>query len=191
VSETQPSPVALRVAVALVGLLLVGVVVLSQVLGGDDDASPSDDPTAHPTATRTGPIALVPVEAPQADSAECASLTEALPEQLPNADHPMRSLPIAKPAPKATAAWGSDSGGEVVLRCGLPRPAELTPTTMLRKIDDVQWAIVEGGSARSWYVVDRPVYVAVTVTGSSNPGALQELSAVVADSLDEVPVRVG
>lgn len=199
-SETQPSPVALRIAAGLVGLLLVGVVVLSQVLGDDGingtggtdgiggTASPGD-PATRTGPPRTGPVPLVPVDAPQAGSAECTGLTGALPDELPNGDDPLRRLPIADPAPAATAAWGTDRGEPVVLRCGLSRPPELTSTTVLRKIDDVQWLTVPGAGGRSWYVVDRPVYVAVTVPDGVGPGPLQELSATVTRALDAVPVR--
>jgi len=196
VSETQPSPVALRIAAGLVGLLLVGVVVLSQVLGDDDSdgtgtGRADDAMTTTTEPARTGPVPLVPVDAPQAGTAECAALTAALPDELPNTDDPLHRLPIAEPAPPATAAWGTDRGDPVVLRCGLSQPSELNPVSDLTVIDGVQWlTVVDPAGARTSYVVDRPVYAAVTMPAETGTGALQQLSATIADTLTQTPVQV-
>lgn len=198
-SDKQPSPVALWVAAGLVGLLLVGVVVMSQVLGGEGDGTGTgrandgaDDATTATTGpARTGPVPLVPVDAPSAGSAECAALTAALPEELPDTGDPLRRLPIADPAPPATAAWGTDRGEPVVLRCGLSRPAELNPVSDLTVIDGVQWlTVVDPAGARTSYVVDRPVYAAVTLPPETGTGSLQQLSATIAATLAATPVEV-
>lgn len=188
-SETQPSPVALRVAAVLVGLLVVGVVVASQLLGSDEPEPGTAPASTTSQPPRTGPLALVGVDAPAAGSAECTRLIAALPDELPNADNPLRRLPLAEPAPRAAAAWGADRGEPVVLRCGLRRPAELTPTASLRGIDKVQWLAVEGQGAMTWYVVDRAVYIAVTVPEGTGTGPLQEISATVAENLAPAPIR--
>ncbi|HEX2130307.1 MAG TPA: DUF3515 domain-containing protein [Actinophytocola sp.] len=189
-SEQQLSPVALRIAAGLVILLVVGVVVASQLVGGDDTGSDTAADTGTTSgAPRTGPVALVTVDAPEADSAECRALTDALPDELPNAGDTLRRLPLAEPAPPATAAWGDQVREPVVLRCGLNRPAELTPTSSLRAIDDVQWLMVRGELAETWYVVDRGVYVALTVPDHAGTGPLQEISATVGSTLAAAPVR--
>jgi hypothetical protein len=191
VSETQPSAVALRIAVGLVGLLLVGVVVVSQIL---DDGQTTEETNAAPTTSvtqppRTGPLPLVAVDAPDAGSAECTRLAGALPDQLPRSGTTLRRLPLAEPAPKAAAAWGTDRGEPLVLRCGLARPAELTRTASLLGIDEVQWLAVDGDGARTWYVVDRAVYIALTVPEDIGTGPLQEISATVAENLSAAPIR--
>ena len=188
-SDDPLSPVAIRVAVALVVLLAVGVVVTSLVLtSGDEPATPGTSATS--TAPRTGPVALVDVEAPDARSASCAGLMKALPDTLPDSGKTLHELPIADPAPPSAAAWGGDHGEPVVLRCGLPRPAELTPTAGLREISGVRWLPIEGDGATTWVVVDRPVYVVLTVPEGSGTGPLQEVSATAGKALPKVPVRV-
>ncbi|CQD11728.1 hypothetical protein BN970_02381 [Mycolicibacterium conceptionense] len=58
----------------------------------------------------------------------------------------------------------------MVLRCGLERPADFVVGTPLQVVDEVQWFRVgEAGPAAddqgrsTWYAVDRPVYVALTL----------------------------
>ena len=192
-SDDHLSPVAIRVAVALVVLLAVGVVVTSLVLTSGDEpdtsgAPPATSPTSPPTST--GPVALVSVDAPDARSASCTGLMKALPDTLPDSGKTLHRLPIAAPAPPSAAAWGGERGEPVVLRCGLPRPAELTPTAALREISGVQWLPIEGDGATTWVVVDRPVYVVLTVPAGSGTGPLQDVSTATGVTLPARPVRV-
>jgi hypothetical protein len=170
------SRAALGIAVALAALLIVGVVVLAKVLGSGTDA-PASSPAATSAAPRTGPVALVPVDAPGAGSAACGSLISALPEALASGASTLHRLPLAAPAPPATAAWG-DGGDPVVLRCGLNRPPELTPTAQLRSISGVDWLPIEGDRSTTWYLVQRSVYVALTVPSGTGTGVLQGVSEV-------------
>jgi hypothetical protein len=190
-SAREPYSRPLIIVAAVLALrLLVGVVVTSILLGSTDEGQPATA-SAAPTAARTGPIAMVPVDAPAAGSAECASLVGALPDTLASGDNPLRRLPIAEPAPPASAAWGGVRGEPVLLRCGLPRPAELTPTAALREISGVKWLVLPGDAAATWYAVDRPVYVAVTVPEDAGTGPLQDLSATIRATLPTQPVRPG
>jgi Protein of unknown function (DUF3515) len=189
VSDDHLSPTAVKAAVGVAALLAVGVAGVGLVLGGNEDAADKPEPSPTTTAPppRTGPVALVGVDAPAAGSAQCAGLMKALPQALPDGERTLRRLPIAEPAPPAAAAWGGDTGGDtgepVVLRCGLLRPTELTPTAALREIDAVRWLPVQGSGSSTWYVVDRAVYVALTVPAGSGTGPLQEISATVAKTL--------
>ena len=164
---------ALGIAIGLAGLLIVGVILIA-TLGGPGEGSP---PVASSTsaAPRTGPVALVPVDAPQAGSAACTTLLGALPADLTSGSAMLHRLPLAQPAPPATAAWG-DGGDPVVLRCGLNRPPELTPTAELRVISGVKWLPIQGDRATTWYLVDHPVYVALTVPAGTGTGVLQGIS---------------
>jgi hypothetical protein len=186
VTDDHLSPAAVRIAVGLVALLAVGVVVAGLVLTSGDE--PDTPAVAKTTAPRTGPVALVGVDAPDATSASCAALMKALPTTLPDSGKTLRRLPIAEPAPPASAAWGGDRGEPVVLRCGLLRPDELTPTAALREISGVRWLPVEGEGATTWFVVDRAVYMALTVPAGSGTGPLQDVSAAAA-TLPAKPVR--
>lgn len=175
----------LGVAAGLAVVLAVGVVVVGLVLGSGSEAGTSPDPTrtTDTTAPRTGPLALVAVDAPGATSPECASLTEALPPEITSNGKPLTRLDLAEPAPQAAAAWSGERGEPVVLRCGLGQPAELTPTAQLRQIDKVTWLPVEGDGAATWYTVDRAVFIALTVPEGTGTGALQTISELVAEVL--------
>jgi hypothetical protein len=173
------SRTVLGIAVGLVGLLIVGVIVLARVVGSDPGSGPAASQTRTPS---TGAVALVPVEAPQAGTAPCAGLIGALPAELTSGTTALRRLPLVQPAPPATVAWG-DAANPVVLRCGLNQPPELTPTAELRAISGVNWLPVEGDGATTWYLVNRAVYVALTVPAGTGTGVLQGVSEVAGRAL--------
>ena len=179
-SEQQPlSRVTLFVAAGIAAVLVVGVIVASQVLGGGDtEAAP-----ATTSQERTGPLALAGVDAPDATAPECTQLVEALPAKLPSKGDELARLELADPAPPAAAAWAGDRGEPVVLRCGLPKPAEYAPTAQLREVSKVNWLPVEGEGASTWYTVDRAVYVALTIPDDAGTGVVQEMSATIAKVL--------
>jgi hypothetical protein len=180
VSDSDPVPRAtVGVAVGLVLVLAVAIVVLSKILSSGAE-TPLTAPTSTPSA---GPLALVPVEAPEAGSAPCATLLGRLPAELSSGQKTLRRLTLAEPAPPATRAWGERGGEPVVLRCGLSRPPELTPTSELRVVSGVQWLPIEGDGASTWYLVNRAVYVALTVPAGTGTGALQGISEAVAAAL--------
>jgi hypothetical protein len=128
------------------------------------------------------------VPAPEADSAECRTLVDALPEQLGD----YRRAPAAQPAPPGAAAWAAE-GEPVILRCGLDRPAEFVVGSPIQVVDAVKWFRVgEAGAGgdqpagqghSTWFAVDRPVYVALTLPQGSGPTPIQEISAAIAKSL--------
>ena len=132
-------------------------------------------------------LALVPVPAPQAGSADCTTLITALPPELISNGAKLSRRALADPAPQATVAWGEPDA--IVLRCGLERPPELTPTAQLRVVSGVQWLPVEGDGSSTWYVVDRNVYVGLTVPDTAGTGPLQQVSDTVAAKLPPVPLR--
>lgn len=138
-------------------------------------------------------VAIASVPAPKADSAECSALLGALPDSLGD----YRRARAADPAPPGAAAW--KAGGEpVVLRCGLDRPAEFVVGSPLQVVDTVQWFRVgEAGTGvdpaadqgrSTWFAVDRPVYVALTLPDGSGPTPIQEISDVIAKSLPAKPI---
>jgi methanogenic corrinoid protein MtbC1 len=81
-----------------------------------------------------------------------------------------------------------------VLRCGLPRPAELSPTSTLLEVDGVRWLEIGDGLPQpqlvTYVAVDRPVYVALTAPVEDAFGPLQQVSATVGAALPAVPVAV-
>jgi hypothetical protein len=183
------SRAALGVAAGLAIMLLAGVVLAGVLLSSGDD-SPAPAASTPAGAPRTGPIGLVAIDAPAAHSPECTQLTGALPAELRSAAAVLHRLPIADPAPPATAAWGDGQHDPVVvLRCGLNRPPELTRTAALREISGVGWLPVAGDGAATWYAVDRGVYLALTIPAGSGTGPLQTISETVRATLPAQPVR--
>jgi uncharacterized protein DUF3515 len=139
-------------------------------------------PAGQPPAS--GPLALPPVDAPDAGSPSCARLIAALPAELTSDPHPLPRLPIAAPAPAGTAAWaGAERARPVVLRCGLPRPAELTPTSALIVINGVSWLPLSAPDRDTFISVDRPVYVVLTVPHGLGTGPVQTVSDAVRATL--------
>jgi hypothetical protein len=128
-------------------------------------------------------VAIASVPAPNADSADCRALLGALPEQLGD----FRRAPAADPAPAGAAAWKAD-GEPVVLRCGLDRPAEFVVGSPLQVVDAVQWFELADQGRSTWFAVDRPVYVALTLPDGSGPTPIQEISDAIAKSLPAKPI---
>jgi hypothetical protein len=167
------------VAAGLGVALLAGAVVTGIVLNGS---------TSTPDAAATGPVLLVPVDSPQAGSAECASLLKKLPQSLLDAGATLNRRALAKPAPPASAAWGAGDD-PVVLRCGVEQPPEFKATSELLVYGGVQWLQISGDDAATWYTVDRAATVALTVPGGSGTGPIQLISTAVKDAMPAVPLH--
>ncbi|MCL2533802.1 MAG: DUF3515 domain-containing protein [Nocardiaceae bacterium] len=171
--EEKRNPALIATAVALPVALVVGVIVAASI--------------ANRTPAKES-VGLGPVEAPAAQSAECTDLMANLPENL--GDYTRAEL--RDPAPEATAAWQPTEGEPVVLRCGLPRPPEFNQASPLSVVDGVQWFEISGAEqgieASTWYTVDRPVYVALTVPNGSGPTPLQDASAAISQKLPSQPL---
>lgn len=131
------------------------------------------------------PVALAGVPAPAAGTPECVALLDALPETLGD----FRRVPAAEPAPEGAAAWLASADTEpVVLRCGLDRPIDFVTGVPIQQVDAVQWFQVaenpaEAGGRSTWFAVDRPVYVALTLPPGSGPTPIQVLSGVIEQTM--------
>jgi hypothetical protein len=141
------------------------------------------------------PVAIVSVPAPKAGSAECRALLDALPQQLGD----YRRAATADPAPVGAAAWQATAEGEpVILRCGLDRPGEFVVGSPIQVVDAVQWFRLSEEGAGSdpaadqgrstWFAVDRPVYVVLTIPQGSGPTPIQSISEAIAKSLPAKPI---
>ena len=161
------------IATVIAVALAAGVAVFGLMAGKSEDIA-------------AGPLPLVSVPAPQAGAPQCATLIAGIPTELTSNGQKLGVRDLAAPAPPSAIAWGDTD--PVVLRCGLDAPPELTPTAQLRVIDGVQWLQVPGEVSATWFVVDRAVYIALTVPDTSGTGPLQEISAAVA-KLPAVPLR--
>ena len=178
-SQTTEGPPRAALIAALV--IAVGSVVAVLVVAAVWQRSPAQEP-----------VTITEVPAPQADSPECRALVDALPDQLGD----FRRAEVREPAPAGSAAWeGAESGGEaLILRCGLDRPAEFVTGAPVQQVDAVQWFRVvdpAGGDRSTWFVVDRPVYVALTLPPGTGPAPIQAISSTVARALQAEPVTPG
>lgn len=169
---------AVALAVALVaGVGAVGLFGRSAGSDAGNDSQAGGD---------VGPLPLVSIPAPEAGSDACRGMLEAVPEELTSSGEQLERRELAEPVPPAAAAWGRDN--PVVLRCGLDRPPELTRTSSLRQINGVQWLHVpdESSPSATWYVVDRPVYLALTVPEGTGTGPLQRISDLAGKHMKQV-----
>ncbi|EME19054.1 DUF3515 domain-containing protein [Rhodococcus triatomae] len=171
-ANARRSPALIAAAVALPVAMVVGIVVAAVLA--------NRNPTLEP-------VALGSVPAPGATSPECTALIDSLPDNLGDFER----AELVDPAPEGAAAWQSVDAQEIVLRCGLDRPAEFDAASALQLVDGVQWLEVPGGEgvdASTWFAVDRGVYVAVTVPHGLGPTPLQDASAAVAGALEAKPI---
>lgn len=155
-------------AVAMVAV--VGVIVAANIVG------------SQPTISVDDPLALSSVAAPGATTPGCTALTAALPDTLGGL--PRRTIAQGEdPSLIGVAGWGEPP---VVLRCGVPTPAELTCTAALQVVDGVAWLPLSFGGDTTYFLVDRSVRVALTVPGAvSSTGPWQEASKLIAATLPE------
>jgi Protein of unknown function (DUF3515) len=144
-----------------------------------------------PPAPDATPLAVVPVEAPAAADPGCTALLAALPAELDADPDALPARPLVEPAPPGVRAWAA-APRPVVLRCGLPRPAELTPTSALLEINGVRWLPLRDPAAAvvTYVAVDRPVYVVLTTPADLGSGPVQQIADAVRDTLPSVPVAV-
>jgi hypothetical protein len=179
---------ALPVMLAIALPVLLAVVVAAIGIAGRLGAGAPGEPPAE-----TGPLAVVPVDAPDATGPDCTALLAALPAELDGPDAPLPGRPLAEPVQPGVRAWAA-APRPVVLRCGLPRPVELTPTSALLEVNGVKWLQLDDGLPDpvviSYVAVDRPVYAIATIAPSLGSGPLQQVSDVVRATLPTTGVRV-
>ena len=131
------------------------------------------------------PVPVAAVRAPDADDPDCTTLLEALPDELGD----YRRAGLAFPAPPGVAAWRAGARTEpVILRCGLERPSDFVVGTPLQMVDAVSWFRAAEADRVTWFAVDRPVYIALTLPADSGPTPIQQLSALIAGTLPQQPI---
>lgn len=163
--------------------MLVAVLVLVRVLGGDDAEDTGDDGAPVAEIEGSGPqredLPVLPVEVPPATpeaDANCPELMGALPLDL--LGEPARM--VASDTPYA-AAWGDPP---VVLRCGVPDPPGLVPGEGLFTINGVTWFVDQSDPERIvWTAVDRVVRVEVSLPADVDSAPVTALSDVLRDTL--------
>ena len=182
--RSRPStPVLIAIALPLLLAVAVAAIAITARVRGVGEPAPPE----------TGPLAVAPVDSPDATGPDCTTLLAALPAELPGSGALLAPRPVAQADQlPGVRAWAA-APRPVVLRCGLPRPAELTPTSALLEINGVRWLQIDDGLPApvqvSYIAVDRPVYVAVTTPVDAGSGPVQAVSDVVRTTLPVTPVR--
>ncbi len=180
---TRQPAVVIAIALPLLLAVTLAAVAIITRIGG----------VGAPPAPDSSPLAVVPVEAPAASDPSCTALLAALPAELPAADAPLPARPLAEPAAPGVRAWAA-APRPAVLRCGLPRPAELTPTSALLQINGVSWLSLTDPVAQpeiiTYVAVDRPVYVVFTAPTAAGSGPIQAISDAVASTLPATAIAV-
>lgn len=169
------------IALAVLVPVVVALVVLVNVLGGDseDDAAPGPaeiEGTAPPQRADLPPLQVeVPPVTPEADE-HCPALMGLLPLDLAG----QQSRPVQADSPFAYA-WGDPA---VVLRCGVDRPAGWVVTASAIQINGVQWYVdTTDPETTVWTAVDRPVYVEVRLPRGVDSAPVTALTTDLAEAL--------
>jgi uncharacterized protein DUF3515 len=112
---------------------------------------------------RGAAVALAPPRPATSAARYCAALARRLPARMGG----QRRRAVRPPSP-LTAAWGDPA---ITLRCGVPRPATLTPTTELTVVNGVAWFPQPPGAATPtlFTAVGRDAYVELAIPASYAP----------------------
>jgi hypothetical protein len=119
------------------------------------------------------------VAPPDGPGRGCTALHHALPSEVDG-----RHARDVTPSSTRTAAWGSPA---LVLRCGVRRPAGLTPTSEVVEVNGVAWFLDERPSAYVFTTTGRSAYLQLRVPSSVDRTAatapLVDLAAAVKRAL--------
>lgn len=113
----------------------------------------------------------------------CRILIRTLPATLDGLD---RNRPASRPP--FVLAWGKPP---IVLQCGVARPPQLKPYSTAQLIGSgrdlsVNWLPVPRSTATEWTIIDRSVYIRLTVPDSYATPPIDALSTIVARILPPV-----
>lgn len=129
-----------------------------------------------------GPVAVpTPTPSDAASQSACANLDAALPSSVLDA---VRRT--TEPDASTTAAWGDPP---ITLRCGVPRPAALTPTSNLISVDDVDWLPEQRSAGYIFTTVGLIANVEVAVPDAYSPetGVLTDLGPAITANVPAAP----
>lgn len=130
-----------------------------------------------------GAVDVDPFTTEDGTAGTCSALLEDLPQVVDDAVR--RDV---SPAHVPAAAWGQPA---IVLRCGVPMPAEYAPDAQLFDMDGIGWLPVEVDGGALFTSVDREVLVEVAIPDDYEPAAdvLADLTDVVTEHLPERPFQ--
>lgn len=167
------------------------VVVLALVFGavtggGSDSAAPSSSAPASSSAPVYAPLTVAAPPSDAAADAPCTALLAKLPQTLDTSRGALAARPAFSESPYV-AAWGEPA---IVLRCGVARPAQLTPgsSDLLLGVNGVFFLPVKKDGSTVFTAVDRAAYVEVTVPSAYDQPPLGPIASAVAEAMKPVCV---
>ncbi len=171
-SESRRSPALIATIVAIPVMVVVAFIVFA----------------AAKSTSSPGPLPLQSASAPQSGEPDCARLIAALPATFSGFGQRSESDGLIE------WAKDGDAAGPVQLRCGVPRPADLAPTSALQTVDPVQWfqrAPRDGEKGALWFAVDHRPYIALWLPNNSGNGAISDVSQIIEKILPLAPIDLG
>ncbi|MGC5010963.1 DUF3515 family protein [Streptosporangium sp. DT93] len=128
-----------------------------------------------------GAVRVEPPVPEGAAVAGCRSLAERLPRDLDGQER-VGSDPVSP----YVAVWGA---GRIALRCGVPRPATMSPTDQVPEIDGVAW-YADPARPALFTAIGRQAYVEVTIAREHVPqNVLIDLAVPIKAALPEPALR--
>lgn len=166
------SPALIATLVAIPVMVLVGFIVFAAMR--PDPVNPVD------TYESVGEV-----------PAECGRLLAELPQSFEGFGD--------KQLTEDRAVWPTTGAGDdITVRCGVSRPAELSPTSNLQEIHasgqaGVQWFITDtvDGSGQAYVSVDHRPYVAMWVPTGAGNGPITDVSGIIDRVLERGPLDFG
>lgn len=161
---------ALLASVSAIPIALLAGVLVFWLAPHDNPTSTADGPHTS-SAPQTGPVSVAPVANASQTATACRAVLARLPNQLLGPARPVRIGGDAvggtsdnhterPPVAEYAAAWADPA---VVLRCGVGRPAALTPSAELIGVNGVDWVADPGQKTTVWTTTSLPVNVELTV----------------------------
>lgn len=168
-SGPRLSPALIATLVTIPVMVIVGFIVFAALRPGNSDSTPVDSYAAESSTP-----------------AECPKFLAALPQTFEGYGD--------KKISGTQASWpASKDGDPVIVRCGVSRPAELSPTSNLQVVNPVQWFITDSieGSGQAFICVDHRPYVALWVPVNAGNGPITDVSAAIERTLPRGPLDFG
>ncbi|WP_267625540.1 DUF3515 domain-containing protein [Gordonia sputi] len=168
-SGPRLSPALIATLVTIPVMVIVGFIVFAALRPGNSDSTPVDSYAAESSTP-----------------AECPKFLAALPQTFEGYGN--------KTISGTQASWpASKDGDPVIVRCGVSRPAELSPTSNLQVVNPVQWFITDSieGSGQAFICVDHRPYVALWVPVNAGNGPITDVSAAIERTLPRGPLDFG
>lgn len=168
-SGPRLNPALIATLVAIPVMVIVGFIVFAALRPDSSDSTPVESYAAESSAP-----------------AECAQFLASLPQTFEGYGD--------KRVSGTQASWAADKEGDpVIVRCGVSRPAELSPTSNLQVVNPVQWFITDSieGSGQAFVCVDHRPYVALWVPVNAGNGPITDVSAAIERTLPRGPLDFG